>query len=271
MRAQRQTAEPEPVVTDSAVAFQSGRGDDVGRWRLHELLGAGGNARVWRAVDGAGSVAALKIPNAQASSLLRHEHSLLAQLEHPNVVGTFGIATSQGRDGLTLEYLPNGDFVSLAGGPPRYWLSALRGVLSALRELHGRGVAHCDVKARNVLFAADGSPRVIDFATARGIDAPLRRSVATAACTPAGVSASGRIADCFAFAALVYELVTGRLPYGPHGARWLGEAPYGDVPSGADAAALAALATDVLQAGGHVADGLSVFADGIESALEACR
>ena len=272
MQAQRRPAEPDLGVIDSVVAFQAGRGDDVGGWRLREPLGSGGTARVWLAVDGAGRAAALKIASTRFAELLRHEHSLLADLRHPNVVETLGIASSQSGVALALEYLPGGDLVALAGGPPRHWLFALRGVLAALRELHARGVAHCDVKARNVLFAADGSPRLVDFATARPLDDLLRRSIATAACTPAGTSSSARAADCFAFAALLYELITGRLPYALHGPRWPGEAPHAsEVSAGAGAAALLARAERVLQASGHVAEGLSVFTDDIESALQACR
>ncbi len=266
MQARRRPAEPEPVVTDSAVAFRPG-GDDVGGWQLRERLGRGGSACVWRAVDGAGRVAALKIPDAHAADLLRHEHALLAAFRHANIVATFGIVSSHDRAALALEYLPGGDLVALAGGPPHHWLPALRDVWAALVELHARGYAHCDVKARNVLFATDDRPRLIDFAAARPLDAPLRRSIATAACTPAGASTGGRVADCFAFAALAYELATGRLPYGATGARRRGEAPEA-VPAAARAAPLLELAADVLRAGGRVRDGLAVFADDIESALE---
>jgi serine/threonine protein kinase len=140
-------------------------------------------------------------------------------------------------------------------------------VWAALRELHAHGYAHCDLKARNVLFATDDSPRLIDFAAARPLDAPLRRSIATAASTPAGASTSGRAADCFAFAALAYELATGCLPYGATGARRHGEPPVA-VPTAARAAPLLGHAADMLRAGGRVHDGLSGFADDIESALE---
>jgi serine/threonine protein kinase len=268
MQARRRPAESELVVPDSAVAFRPGRGDDVGGWQLRELLGRGGSACVWHAVDGAGRVAALKIPNADAADLLRHEHSLLAAFRHPNIVATFGIVSSDDRAALALEYLPGGDLVALTGGPPQHWLPALRDVWAALRGLHARGYAHCDVKARNVLFDTDDGARLIDFAAARPLDAPLRRSIATAACTPAGASTSGRSADCFALAALAYELATGHLPYGATGARRHGEAPVA-VPTAARGAPLLGLAADVLRAGGRVHDGLSVFADGIESGLEA--
>ena len=200
--------------------------------------------------------------------MIRHEHALLAAFPHPNVVATFGIASSRDRAALALEYLPGGDLVALAGSAPQHWLPALRGVFAALRELHAHGYAHCDVKARNVLLATDDSPRLIDFAAARPLDAPLRRSIATASCTPADASTSARAADCFAFATLTYELATGRLPYGAAGVRFSGEAPPAAVHAAADAAPLLRCAEHVLWAGGRVHDGLSVFADDIESAFE---
>jgi serine/threonine protein kinase len=271
MQAQRRPAEPELAVTDSAVARKPGRDAHVGGWRLRELLGRGGSASVWRAVDGAGRVAALKVPHAHGTDLVRHEHAVLAAVPHPNIVAAVGLVAAQDGAALALEHLPGGDLVALAGGPPEHWLHALHGVLAGARELHARGYAHCDLKARNVLFARDDEPRLIDFATARPLDAPLRRSVATAACTPAASPVTGRAADAFAFAALVYELVTGRLPYGPLGARWQGEAPRPAVATGPVPVRLLAVATGVLCAGGRVRDGLSVFVDGIESGLEAHR
>ncbi|MEO8465400.1 MAG: protein kinase [Gammaproteobacteria bacterium] len=264
MQARRRPAESELVVTDSPVAC----GADVGGWQLRERLGRGGSACVWRAVDGEGRVAALKIPNTHAADSLRYEHSLLAALRHANIVATFGVVSFRAHTALVLEYLPGGDLVALAGAPPQHWLLPLRGVYAALRELHAHGYAHCDVKARNVLFAVDDSPRLIDFAAARPLDAPLRRGIATAACTPAGASTPSQSADCFAFAALVYELATGRLPYGPTGARWQGEVP-GAIQLAAQSPLLG-LAADVLRASGRVHEGLSVFADDIESAFKAC-
>jgi len=271
MQARLRPAESEPVAADSAVAFRPGRGEDVGGWQLRECLGHGGSADVWRAVDGAGRVVALKIPQAHVTAMLRHEHSRLAACRHPNAVATFGIVSSGNRAALALEYLPGGDLVALAGGAPRHWLLVLRGVLAALRELHAQGYAHCDVKARNVLFAADDSPRLIDFATVRPLDASLRRSVATAACTPAEPSTSGRAADCFAFAALIYELATGCLPYGIAGARRTGDAPPRPALAATPIAPLLQRAGDVLTAGGRVREGLSAFDDDIESALGAYR
>jgi serine/threonine-protein kinase len=174
---------------------------------LVELLATGGSAEVWRAVDETGGTAALKIPRApwrqraEASQLLRREYELLATLAHPNVIRPLGLVVHDATQALVLEFLPGGDLVPLLGEHPRHWLAALRGVLAGLLAVHARGFAHGDLKARNVLFAADGAPRLIDFASARSLDAcssPLAGT--TAAHVPADFSGSGREADQFAFA-----------------------------------------------------------------------
>ena len=267
MRMQRRAAESDAVQSDRAVAFRPRCGDSVGAWRLCEPLGSGGSASVWRAEGPDGGSVALKFLRPAYAALARHEHGVLAAVRHPNVVATHGLAAVPSGAALVLDYLPGGDFVALAGGPVARVLEALRGVVAALCATHARGYAHCDVKARNVLFAADDTPRLIDFAAARPLDAPLRRDAATAAATPVGASSSGRTADAFAFAALVYEALTGVLPYGANGARWVGELPRPVPASSPAVAALLGRATDVLRSGGRAPEALRTLAHDIESAL----
>ena len=137
-----------------------------------------------------------------------------------------------------------------------------RAVLAALAALEAHGLAHGDLKARNVLFAADGSARLADLTSARPLDAPAAPATAAYA-TPELRGVSARDADCFALAALLYELVTARLPYGPRGAgagAELSEVRCSD-PVGLR---LGAVAVEALRAHGRV-PGLSYFTDVIES------
>jgi serine/threonine protein kinase len=147
-------------------------------------------------------------------ALLAREHALLAQLRHPHIVATFGLVEHRGAPALALEYLPGGDLVSLAGAQPRHWIHAARDLLSALTYLHGRGWVHRDVKARNVLFDAAGRVRLIDFASALPIGAPASAAGTTAAhrAPRATPTIADRSDDAYAFAVLLYELLTGRLP-----------------------------------------------------------
>jgi serine/threonine protein kinase len=243
-------------------------GATLGRWRVGAPLGSGGSAEVWHAVAPDGREAALKLPRREwrrqpaANELLRREHELLLQTASPHIVETYELIEHDGVTALALEYLPHGDLVPLLGAPVKAWLPAFRGVVAALGELGRRGLAHGDVKARNVLFAADGTARLTDLTAVRPLEAPA--AVTTAAYgLPEAERASAREADHFALATLLYELVTARLPYGPHGA--CEGAPLRP-PARPDAVAgpLLAAAVAALQARGRV-EGLSHFLDVIES------
>jgi serine/threonine protein kinase len=269
MQAQRLAAESDAVSSDSGAALGPGHDGHFGRWRLLERLASGGTATLYRAADDAGNEAALKVLHRRADDYLCREHEALRRFRHPNVVRPVGIVEGHEDSALALEYLSGGDLVALLASPPRHSVPVLRDVLAVAVHLHARGFAHCDLKARNVMFAADGATRLIDFGSVRPLDAALRRSVATAACTPARDVTSGRAADCFAFGVLVYECLTGSLPFGVDGMRCLGEEPRAAVPAEPVTAALLATALAVLRAGGEAREGLSVFVDVIESAVAA--
>lgn len=244
--------------------------DRAERWRVVALCGSGGTAEVWHAVAPDGREAALKRlspklrPRADWQQLLRREHALLRTAAHPCLVAPLELAEHDDGPELALEYLPNGDLVSLLGAEPRHWLPALRDVTAALRSLHERGVAHGDIKARNVLFAADHRARLIDLLLARPTDARAVRGT-PAYSLPAGYKATAQAADCFALAVLIYELVTARLPYGAEGPRRVADWQPAAAPEGAAAARLLAAATATLEAGGGSPRGLSYLADVIES------
>jgi serine/threonine protein kinase len=196
---------------------------------------------------------------------LRGEFAVLRAVASPALVTPLELVELDDGPALALEYLPNGDLVSLLGAPARHWLAALRAVLAALTDLHAYGVAHGDLKARNVLFARDQSARVIDLTAARTLDAPAARST-PAYSLPAGMPASARAADCFAFAVLMHELATAQLPYGVEGPTTLGEIRPATAPLDPRAARLAAAARPMLMAGGGLPQqGLSYFAAVIES------
>jgi serine/threonine protein kinase len=249
-------------------------------WRLVERVGAGGSSEVWRALDSRGRSAALKIPRPgeharDALARLEREHEALAAAQHGHVVATHGLVEHRGACALVLEYLAGGDLVALVGAAPRHWLSAARAVYAALAHLHALGLAHRDVKARNVLFDARGRAKLIDFASALPMGAAARTGGTTAAHVRSGSDSIVTAADdAYAYAVLLYELLAGRLPYGPAG-RSARLGPRGrlaspwDGPRGGPIAALAARVRDVLESDPGRAPGLSVFADVLESAVAA--
>jgi serine/threonine protein kinase len=243
------------------------RADAGTHWRPLELLGRGGTAEVFRAVDEAGREAALKRHRDELraqpgmADRLSAEHRWLRSLGGEPFVATMGITAVDGTPTLVLEYLPGGDLVSLVGARAVHWLPPLRAVARALAMLHACGAAHGDLKARNVLFAADGTARLIDLASVGPLDAPAQRG--TPAYRPAGCGVTGRQADAFAFAALAFELCFARLPFGRDGQAAQGQEPPAPAIAEEGVARLAETARRELSAGGI--RGLSPLLDVIES------
>jgi serine/threonine-protein kinase len=234
--------------------------------RLCERCGGGMSSEVWRAVDLDGAPIALKMLRLErrrdpvAQAWIVREHETLRLAAHRHVVAARGLRVVADAPALALEYLDGGDLVPLLGAPARHWLAPVRDVAAALIHLHALGFVHRDVKARNVLLDGAGRARLIDFASALPIGAPAPRGGTTAGyarATPAD-TASVRD-DVRAFAALVHELATGRLPAAA------------TVGCGAQhsLAKLAGLVARTLAADGVVPGGLLAFADVIESALPA--
>lgn len=253
---------------DGALSFSSVRAGR--RWRLLACCGSGGTAEVWHVAAPDGREAALKRlkPELRSrpdlGSCLHAEFALLRAVASPALVAPLELVDGTDGPALVLEYLPNGDLVSLLGAPARHWLPTVRAVLSGVRALHAHGVAHGDVKARNVLFARDHSARLIDLTAARPADGPAGLGTAAYA-LPGDARATAVDGDCFAFAALLYELATARLPFGEGGARHGGALVAAPPPADSQAARIAAAARHVLEAGGRLPQGLSYLADVIES------
>lgn len=168
-----------------------------------------------------------------AVELVAREHRVLERIDHPHVVRTLGFAERAGVAVLVTEFLPGGDLVPLAGAPPVHWVSAARAVAAALAAVHAAGFVHGDVKARNVRFDARDRAKLIDLGSARPIGAPRPRGGRTRAheILRFDPTHTSPVEDAYAFAVLLYELMSGRLPFGPEPVRWSPPAPLDAGPS----------------------------------------
>ena len=202
-----------------------------------------------------------------AIELVAREHRVLAAIDHPHVVRARCVAERDGIAVLVTELLAGGDLVPLGGGAPRHWVPAARAIASALEAVHRAGFVHGDVKARNVLFDGAGQAKLIDFGSAQPIGGPRGRGGRTRAHEPLRfeLPRAAPVEDAYAFAVLLYELLTGRLPFGPSPASWARPAPIDAGPS-RSLERLAALVTAALEAP-RPADVVTLieFADVLES------
>ncbi|MGZ8375862.1 MAG: serine/threonine-protein kinase [Gemmatirosa sp.] len=212
----------------------------LGRYRVRHRVGAGGFARVYRALDPELELdVALKILKPELAAepetveRFRREASTAAKLRHPNVVTVLNVGrlddafdgAPAGTPYLVMDFLPSSLEKRLAerGSIPEAELARVgEDVARGLAYAHERGVVHRDVKPDNVLFAADGRAMVSDFGIARAVDArvsSVSRQVVLG--TPSyfspeqarGLPLDGR-SDIYALGVTLYQAATGALPFG---------------------------------------------------------
>ena len=215
----------------------------LSHYRVLESIGAGGMGVVYRARDQhlERDVALKVLPEGSladetARARFRREALSLSRMNHPNIEAVYDFDTQEGVDFLVLEYVPGVTLSDrLAEGPlPTAEIQALgRQLADALAAAHARGVVHRDLKPHNLRVTPEGCLKVLDFGLARLLDpldsaATTRTAIETRgmAGTPPymapeqlrGEEADART-DIYGAGAVLYEMATGRRPYGElHGA-----------------------------------------------------
>ncbi|CAM0954177.1 unnamed protein product [Alopecurus aequalis] len=192
------------------------------QWTRVRALGRGASgAEVFLAADDAsGELFAVKSACASGAAALRREQGAMAGLRSPHVVSCIG--GSSARDGsyqLFLEFAPGGslaDEVARTGGLKESSVRAYAAdVAAGLAYLHGAGMVHGDVKARNVVIGADGRAKLADFGCSKKACAGpiIGGTPAFMAPEVARGEAQGPGADVWALGCTVVEMATGRAPW----------------------------------------------------------
>lgn len=201
-----------------------------GRYRLGRKLGQGGMASVWRAHDDVlDRDVAVKLltpehaADPDAFDRARNEARCGARFAHPNVVAVYDFGTSR-RGGRGTAYL----VMELVEGPllvralrdgPLDWQVAVRvcaEVGAGLAAAHGHGIVHRDVKPANIVLTAAGA-KILDFGVAARIGHPSEPVLFG---TPTYLAPerldgepAGPAADVYAVGVLLYQCLTGRIPW----------------------------------------------------------
>lgn len=193
------------------------------RYECLELLGSGGSANVYRALDTATqNEVALKQLHGHRSSdhrvaLFEREFHTLAQLAHPNVIAAYDYGVDPGVGPFyTMELLPGGDLRDRVPLPYRETCRLLFEVCSSLALLHSRRLLHRDITPRNIRCTRDGRAKLIDFGALGPMVAGGSETIGTPAFTPPEAvlrSALDGRADLFSLGATLYFALTGELAY----------------------------------------------------------
>jgi serine/threonine-protein kinase len=205
----------------------------AGRYELEELSGSGGMSRVYRARDRQlGRLVAIKVLHERYADdpvyvdRFRREARAVARLSHPNIVTIIDRGEADGSQFIVFEYVDGENLKQLVASvgplPVRRTLDLAIDVARALAFAHANGVVHRDVKPQNVLLP-DGGAKVTDFGIARADDLELGSGdteIGTVLGTADYISpeqARGErateLSDEYSLGVLLYELLTGHVPY----------------------------------------------------------
>jgi tRNA A-37 threonylcarbamoyl transferase component Bud32 len=237
-----------PTGADGSAASKPLRGEPtlpaVPGYEVLEVLGQGGMGVVYKArQQGLNRLVALKMvrrdyaASPQALDRFRSEAEAVARLQHPHVVAVHAWGEHDGAPFFALEFCGGGSLRDQLPGRPQPPAEAARLVeklARAVQAAHEQGIVHRDLKPANVLLAPAGDepalntpwgiPKVGDFGLCRCFESEVQRTtegeILGSPAYMAPEQAEGRIrevgpaADVWALGALLYELLTGRPPFG---------------------------------------------------------
>jgi Tol biopolymer transport system component len=228
-------------------------GTDFGPFRIESLVGEGGMGVVYRAHDTVlrRDVALKVLPPALARDADRtarfsREARVLAALNHPHIAAIYGFERGEGPAGdpihaLVLEFVDGptlADRIARGPLPLDEALSIARQIALAVEAAHEQGIVHRDLKPGNIKLRPDGVVKVLDFGLAKALESPgaIPSSVmdSPTVTSPTLLSRAGMLmgtaaymspeqargrpadkrSDIWAFGCVLYEMLTGRRPFG---------------------------------------------------------
>jgi serine/threonine-protein kinase len=207
-----------------------------GRYRVIDRIGSGGMSVVYRAQDlSLGRIVAVKVLHENLTDdegflrRFQREAHAAANLSHPNIVTVHDIGQDNNRHYIVMEFVDGRTLKQLVRlqnqqGRPLTVGQALDlaiQICAGIGYAHRANLVHCDVKSQNILVTRDDRVKVADFGIARAISEATQHTVDSQIWgTPhyfspeqaAGLTATPA-SDVYAIGVVLFELLTGRLPY----------------------------------------------------------
>lgn len=199
--------------------------EKIGNYKIIKELGKGGMGSVYLAEDTRnGEKVAIKLIHPiyflepESLERFKEESVLIASLSHPNIIKVIEMGEEEGQPYVVMEYMDGGSISNLLNyGPipiPQVY-SILTSVFRGMYYSHSRGIFHADLKTSNILFKSNGEVKISDFGLGSLV---LSSSEATG--TPAYMAPEFIMerkvddrSDIYSLGVVLYEMVTGRLPF----------------------------------------------------------
>lgn len=202
-----------------------------GRYEITELIGMGGMADVYKAVDIVDDkVVAVKIlkkefaDNDDFVRRFRNESKAIAVLSHPNIVKIYDVGFTDKMQFIVMEYIDGitlKEFMEQQGN--LRWKDAvyfITQILRALQHAHDRGIVHRDIKPQNIMLFPDGQIKVMDFGIARfareegkTLSDKAIGSVHYISPEQARGDVTDERSDIYSTGVMLYEMLTGTKPF----------------------------------------------------------
>jgi serine/threonine protein kinase/tetratricopeptide (TPR) repeat protein len=200
------------------------------RYEIIEELGAGGMGKVYRVEDTkAHEEIALKIIRPEVAAdkktieRFRNELTTARKIRHKNVCGMYDLGEHEGIHYITMEYVTGEDLKTLIRRvtfDSRAVIKIAKQVCDGLAEAHRLGVVHRDLKSNNIMVDKEGNARIMDFGIARSLEAKGLTGTGVIIGTPEYMSPEqvegkevDQRSDIYSLGIILYEMVTGRVPF----------------------------------------------------------
>ena len=202
-----------------------------GRYEIEEIVGVGGMSVVYKAHDEIDDrTVAVKIlkeellQNEEFRRRFKNESKAIAVMDHPNIVKVYDVGFGDRVQYIVEEYIDGialKEYIERQGVLP--WKDALyfaTQILRALQHAHDKGIVHRDIKPQNIMLLQDGTIKVTDFGIARFARSEQRTvtdkaigSVHYISPEQAKGEATDAKSDLYSVGVLLYEMLTGKLPF----------------------------------------------------------
>ena len=203
-----------------------------GRYRIEQLLGAGGMANVYKGTDmQTGKLVAVKVlkqeyvNNPDLVRRFKNEAKAISLLNHPNITKVYDVSVSDELQYIVMEYIEGitlKEYMEYRAKALTYkeTVHFIMQILAALQHAHDKGIVHRDIKPQNIMLLADGTIKVMDFGIARFSRSESRTitdkaigSVHYISPEQARGNPTDLRADLYSVGVMMYEMLSGTLPF----------------------------------------------------------